>query len=113
MDPTMVNDIFKTIFGDKAPQVEGGFGKVVTLDPETTRQVFAKVLPALLGTIFGATKEAPEPDRDALPNVLGGARREIEQRQPKSAGIFEAILDKDHDGDVDLSDLIGIFAGSK
>ncbi len=77
MDPA-VNDIFKTIFGEKATQLEGGFGKVITLDAETSRKVFAKVLPALLGTSFGATKNAPEPDPHALPNVIGGARKEIE-----------------------------------
>ncbi len=111
MDPSAVNDIFKTIFGKEAPQVEGGFGKVITLDPETTRKVFAKVLPTLLGTIFGATKQAPQPDPEALPNILGGARKELEERSPKSANVFGAILDKDHDGDVDLQDLLEIFAG--
>jgi hypothetical protein len=33
----------------------------------------------------------------------------MDERQPKSAGIFDAILDQDHDGDVDLEDLAGIF----
>ena len=27
----------------------------------------------------------------------------------RSAGIFKAILDQDHDGDVDLEDLMGLF----
>jgi hypothetical protein len=34
----------------------------------------------------------------------------MERQQPKSAGIFDAILDQDHDGDVDLEDLAGFFA---
>ena len=33
----------------------------------------------------------------------------MEQRQPKSSQVFDAILDRDHDGDVDLDDLAGIF----
>jgi hypothetical protein len=110
MDPKVANDIMKVIFGKDAPEVQGGFSKVITLDPETSRKVFEKVLPAVLGGIFGAAERAPEDSPQALPKILGGARKEIEQRQPKSTGIFEAILDHDHDGDVDLADLAGIFA---
>jgi Bacterial protein of unknown function (DUF937) len=110
LDPKVANDLLKVIFGKDAPNVEGGFGKVITLDPEASRKIFAKVLPAVLGTIFGAAEKAPEESPQALPKILGDARREMEQRQPKSTGIFEAILDRDHDGDVDLEDLAGIFA---
>lgn len=111
LDPKVANDMLKVIFGENAPAVEGGFGKVITLDPETSRKVFEKVLPAVLGGVFGAAEKAPEESPQALPQILGGARKEIEQRQPKSSGIFEAILDRDHDGDVDLEDLAGIFMG--
>lgn len=110
MDPKVANDIMKVIFGKDAPEVQGGFGKVITLDPETTQKVFEKVLPAVLGGIFGAAEKDPQESPQALPKVLGDARKEMEQRQPKSTGIFEAILDRDHDGDVDLEDLAGIFA---
>lgn len=109
MDPKVANDMMKVIFGKDAPEVQGGFAKVITLDPETSQKVFAKVLPAVLGTIFGAAERDPEESPQALPRIVGDARKEIEQRQPKSAGIFEAILDQDHDGDVDLADLIGIL----
>jgi hypothetical protein len=110
MDEKEVNDMMKVIFGDKAPNVQGGFGKVITLDPETSKKVFAKVLPAVLGQIFGATERHPDENPRALPKVVADARRQMEQQQPRSAGIFDAILDIDHDGDVDLNDLAGLFA---
>jgi hypothetical protein len=110
MDEKEVNDMMKVIFGDKAPNVQGGFGKVITLDPETSKKVFAKVLPAVLGQIFGATERHPDENPRALPKVVADARRQMEQQQPRSAGIFNAILDIDHDGDVDLNDLAGLFA---
>jgi hypothetical protein len=110
MDPKVANDMMKVIFGKDAPEVQGGFGKVITLDPETSKKVFEKVLPVVLGSIFGAAEKDPEDSPKALPRIVGGAREEMEQRQPKSAGIFDAILDRDHDGDVDLADLAGIFA---
>ncbi|TWU20735.1 DUF937 domain-containing protein [Bythopirellula polymerisocia] len=113
MDPKAVNDILSVIFGEKAPKVEGGFGKVITLDSEATKKVLGKVLPAVLGGIFGAAEKDAEESPRALPRILGGARTEMEEKQPKSRGIFDAILDRDGDGDVDLSDLsqlAGIFA---
>lgn len=109
MEPEEVNDMMKVIFGKNAPNVQGGYGKVVTLDPETSRKVFAKVLPAVLGGIFGEAERDLEESPKALPKIVGNTRKEIEQRQPKSAGIFEAIFDQDHDGDVDLDDLAGIL----
>lgn len=110
MDPQEVGDIMKVIFGKDAPNVEGAYGKVITLDPETSKKVFAKVLPAVLGSIFGAAEKDPEDTQQALPRIVGNARNEMEERQPKSANILSAILDQDGDGDVDLNDLAGIFA---
>jgi hypothetical protein len=110
MDQKEVNDMMKVIFGDKAPQVEGGFGKVITLDPETSKKVFAKVLPAVLGQVFGATEQHPDENPRALPKVVSDARQQMEQQQPRTSSIFDAILDQDHDGDVDLNDLAGFFA---
>lgn len=109
MDPKTASDIMKVIFGKDAPNVEGAYGKVVTLDPETSKKVLAKVLPAVLGSVFGAAERHPEDSPQALPKVLEDARVEMNQRQPKAAGIFDAILDRDGDGDVDLDDLAGIF----
>jgi hypothetical protein len=109
MDPETANDMMKVIFGKDAPKVEGAYGKVITLDPETSRKVFEKVLPAVLGGIFGAAKQHPDADPEALPQVVGDARREMEGRKPSTAGIFEAILDRDGDGDVDINDLAAIF----
>jgi hypothetical protein len=110
MDPEVAQDMMKVIFGKDAPQVEGGFAKVITLDPETTQKIFEKVLPAVLGGVFGAAERAPEQSPQALPKVIGAARKEMEQRQPKSAGILEALLDRDRDGDIDADDFAGIFS---
>jgi hypothetical protein len=112
MDPKVANDIFRQIFGKEAPQVEGGFAKVITLDAETTKKIFGKIMPIVLGQIFGETSKAPEESPKALPDILDGARAEMESRQPKAGGIFNAIFDRNHDGRVDLADLGGLFGGT-
>lgn len=109
LDSQAVNDMLKTIFGKDAPHVENAYGKVITLDPETSRQIFAKVIPAVLGGVFGEAERDPEESPHALPKVIGNARRDMDQRQPNASNVFDAILDRDHDGDVDLDDLAGLF----
>ncbi len=111
LPPEVTDEILKNIFGDKASNVEHRMGKVITLDPETTKKIMSAVLPTILGSLFGQAEAAPQASPEALPDILGQARKELDQRQSKSGGIFDMLLDKDHDGDVDLSDLIGIFKG--
>ena len=110
LDPKAANEMMREIFGNDAPNVEGGFAKVITLDRETSKKIFQKVLPTVLGGVLALPNRilriAPRHCRKLSPMRV----REMEQRQPKSAGVFDAILDRDHDGDVDLDDLAGFFA---
>lgn len=109
MGTNEVNDMLKVIFGKDAPKVERGYAKVVTLDPETSQKVFAKVLPAVLGGVFGQAESDPQESSQALPKVVKDARVQMDKQQPKAAGIFDAILDRDGDGDFDLDDLAGLL----
>ncbi len=109
LDPQVTDEILKGIFGDKAANVENRIGKVVMLDGETTKKIMGAVLPSILGSLFGQAEKSPQESPRALPDILGSARKELEHKQPKSGGFLDAILDRDHDGDVDLGDLAGIF----
>jgi hypothetical protein len=110
MDPKVANDILKDVFGKDAPNVTGGFGKVITLDPETSKKVLGKILPIILSHIFGTVSAAPGGSPQSLPNIINDANAEMEKRQPKAGGVLNAIFDRNHDGRVDLADLAGIFA---
>lgn len=109
LDPKVTEEILKNIFGNDAEKVQGRLGKVVMLDPETTKKLMGAILPSVLGGLFGQAKESPGASPQSLPDILGKARVELDQRQPKSGGAFDAILDRDHDGDVDLSDLLSML----
>ena len=111
MDPKVTDEILSQIFGEKAGQVQGRVGKVITLDAETTKKLKGAVLPSILGGLLGHAKETSGGSPQSLPDILGKARDELNQRQSKSGGVFDDILDRDHDGKVDLSDLMSILKG--
>lgn len=65
----------------------------------------------MLGHIFGqrqqgAAQVAPTPG--ALANVLGQEQEKIAQQGGIGSRLLSAALDRDHDGDVDFSDLSGM-----
>ena len=111
LDPKVTDEILSNIFGENADKVQGRLGKVITLDPETTKKLMGAILPSILGGLLGQAKSSPTADPQSLPDILGKATEELNQRQPKSGSIFDAILDRDHDGDVDLSDVLGMLRG--
>ena len=111
LDPKVTDEILGNIFGENADKVQGRLGKVITLDAETTKKLLGAILPSILGGVLGQAKASPEASPQSLPDILGKAREELNKRQPKSGSVFDAILDRDHDGDVDLSDLFGMLGG--
>ena len=111
MDPKVTDEILSQIFGENAGQVQGRIGKVITLDSETTKKLMGAILPSILGGLLGQAKGQSGASPQSLPDILGKARDELNQRQSKSGGAFDDILDRDHDGDVDLSDLMSILKG--
>ena len=113
LDAETTDNILKDILGVDPSQFQGRFGKVVKLDPEATKKVFGAVLPSILASLRGQADAAPQKSEEALPDILKNARKDLDQRQPKSGGIFGGLLDRDHDGDVDLSDLAGFFGSGR
>lgn len=112
LDPKVTDEILSNIFGPNAGQVQGRIGKVITLDEETTKKLMGKLLPSILGGILGQAGSTGEAGPKSLPDILGQAKKEMDKQQPKSGSIFDVLLDRDHDGDVDVSDLLDIFKGA-
>ena len=112
LDPKVTDEILSNIFGPNAGQVQGRIGKVITLDEATTKKLMGKLLPSILGGLLGGDSGAGSgATPQSLPDIFGKAKRELDEQQPQSGSIFDAILDRDHDGKVDLSDLMDIFGG--
>lgn len=109
LDPKVTDEILSNIFGPNAGQVQGRIGKVITLDEETTKKLMGKLLPSILGGLLGQAGADAKAGPQSLPDIFGKAKKELDEHQSKSGSIFDVILDRDHDGKVDLSDLMDIF----
>jgi hypothetical protein len=85
MKPEAVNQMMKAIFGENAPNVEGGLAKVINLDPETSRRFSLKCCQGALGRVFGDGRH-PDQNLEALPKVVADARQEMERQQSRLGG---------------------------
>ncbi len=67
LPPEVTDEILGSIFGENAKNMEHRVGKIITLDPETTKRVIGAVLPSILGGLFGQAESAPSPARMRCP----------------------------------------------
>ncbi|MCA1713652.1 MAG: DUF937 domain-containing protein [Gammaproteobacteria bacterium] len=114
------------IFGDRQPRAEQSLGQVTGLEPGKAQMLMRWLAPIVLAYLAkrmfdrrqpgGAPAEpAGDASGDAangagpqvLGDILGEEKRRIGQ-QGGLGGVLSGVLDRDRDGDVDISDLIGL-----
>ncbi len=112
------------IFGDRQPRAEQTLGQVTGVGPDKSRMLMRWLAPIVLGYLAkrmfdkrqGATADQTgDAAGDAtgatgpqvLGDILGAEKRQIGQ-QGGLGGVLSGVLDRDRDGDVDISDLIGL-----
>ncbi len=111
--------ILKHVLGSRRPAVEKSLGKSTGLDAGSMGKLMTMLAPMVMGALGKQQREKGLGQND-LSQLLGQERRVIEESTPKAAGIFGKLLDTDHDGDVDISDLakhgkglLGKFLGGR
>lgn len=102
--------MLKHILGGKRGAVEAGIGKAAGLQGDGAGKLLKMLAPMVLGAL-GKQQRSSNLDASGMADFLGQQRREVESREPKSAGILGKLLDADGDGDVDLGDLAKQGAG--
>lgn len=90
------------IFGARQPRVAQGVGQVGGLDGSQSRRLLAMLAPIVMAVLARMMRNRGG-DADALGGLLGGEARQVRQQD---GGLLGAVLDRDGDGDVDLSDLM-------
>lgn len=104
------------IFGGRQPRAEQALGQATGLGGDRAGMLLKMLAPIVLAYLAkrmfaqrqaGATAQQPATPQ-VLGEVLGQERQHPSQQGGLGGGLLGAVLDRDRDGDVDLSDLAGL-----
>lgn len=105
------DQILGHIFGARQPVAAQGLGAAAGLDGRQSSQLLKLLAPIVMAylakRLFASRNAAAEASPDALSQVLGAEQRELRQ-QDGVGSLLGTVLDRDGDGDTDLSDLAGL-----
>jgi hypothetical protein len=91
--------ILEHLLGARRGAVETQIGKQAGLDTGSVSRVLAALAPLLLGAVARARRQGNWGAAD-LAEQLGAERNRAEETVPGSIGLFEELLDADHDGEI-------------
>lgn len=92
------------IFGQRQPRVASTVGQVGGMSGQQSSRLLQMLAPIVMAVLARAMQSRGG-TASGLGEVLGGERRRIEQ-DSAAGGLLGTVLDRDGDGDVDLSDLM-------
>lgn len=110
------------IFGGQQARAEQSLGAATGLGGDRAGQLMKILAPIVMGYLAkrmfsGNAGSGGNPTADVLGAVLGQEQQQVRQQGGLGGGLLGAVLDKDGDGDVDLSDVLklggGLFGGSR
>lgn len=110
------------IFGGQQARAEQSLGAATGLGGDRAGQLMKILAPIVMGYLAkrmfsGNAGSGSNPTADVLGAVLGQEQQQVRQQGGLGGGLLGAVLDKDGDGDVDLSDVLklggGLFGGSR
>lgn len=119
-----IQNVLKTLGGQASttagnPVVDNISGNFVTnivekfgVNPQTAQSIASTIIPAVMGSLVKKTNDPNDSSFD-----LGGILSHLSGGKVSGlnlGGILKSVsggLDKDHDGDVDLTDIAGMFSG--
>jgi hypothetical protein len=100
--------ILEHVLGGRQATVAGAVSQTSGLDAASTQKLLMMLAPLVMGAL-GKAKRERGLDSGGLADLLGGERRQLEQRKP-DLGILGSLLDQDGDGSV-LDDVASAGAG--
>ena len=97
------------IFGSRQPQAAQGLGQASGLGTDNAAQLLAMLAPLVMAAIGRMTREQGL-DAGGLGGLLGQQAPQAAQRSG-TGGLVSAVLDRNGDGEVDLSELLQAGSG--
>ena len=98
-------DILGHIFGGAQPRAEAGLGQATGMSSSQSGQLL-KILAPIVMAFLANRVRAGSLNSGGLGNVLGMERTRVQNQGGLGGTLMTAVLDRDGDGDVDLSDLL-------
>ena len=92
------------VFGGNRSRVESSLGKSTGLDAATIAKLLTVAAPIVMG-VLGKERKSRNVDSQGLSNMLNLENMRVQNREPKTRGVLNLLLDTDRDGDVDLGDI--------
>jgi len=97
--------ILRHALGSNRGRIESSLGKSTGLDANSIATILKVAAPLVMGAL-GKSRRSNHMDANALSEMLRNEEAEIEVKTPQSSGLMNMLLDKDGDGDVDLTDIV-------
>lgn len=92
------------VLGANRSRVESSLGKSTGLDAATIAKLLTVAAPIVMG-VLGKERKSRNVDSQGLSNMLNLENMRVQNREPKTGGVLNVLLDSDRDGDVDLGDI--------
>ena len=99
--------ILGNIFGNKRGQAEQGLGQATGLGGANAGQLMAMLAPIVMAVLARMNQQRGL-GPGGLTDMLGSETQRTREAGGASGGLLGAVLDRDGDGDVDLSDLLSM-----
>ena len=116
VDPEDATKILRHIFGERQDKVERQLGRATGVGPDGMAKILKTLAPIVMGMLANRGQERKVETGPDLSRWLGQEQRQLQEKK-KDLGFLEMILDRDHDGDVDIGDMAGwmgkILGGSR
>jgi hypothetical protein len=98
------------IFGGRQNQANRGLGQTTGLGTQNAAQLLAILAPIVMA-VMARMREQQGMGHGDVGRILGGDAQRSQQSGGVVGGLMGAVLDRDGDGDVDLSDLMATGGG--
>lgn len=102
--------ILRHVFGGQQQRAAQGLGQATGIGGQGANQLLAMLAPIVM-QILAQKMQSNNWSPSQLGNVLGQQKQAVAQQGGLAGGLMNAVLDKDGDGDVDLSDMLKLGAG--
>lgn len=95
------------VFGNRRSQAEQGLGQTTGLGGANAGELMAMLAPIVMA-VLARMNQQKQLDPGGLSDMLGRDTQRTREAGGIGGGLLGAVLDRDGDGDVDLSDLLNV-----